>query len=113
MTEFLRQHAGSVMGVIHGFDRLRFRGTWRRVSSVPGLGSFMSYLGVLLKEAGDWMNGCTERVKKASLAVAEQQDRPVVYVTDPSARKEDLARQIAERDGIRQGLVCVLTAVEP
>ena len=31
----------------------------------------------------------------------------------PSASKEDIAREIAERDGIKAGLVCVLTAVEP
>jgi len=59
------------------------------------------------------MNQQTEQVKKASLAVADGQGRPVQYVNDPSARKEDIARQIAERDGIKQGLVCVLTAVEP
>ena len=28
-------------------------------------------------------------------------------------RKEDVAREIAERDGVTEGLVCVLTAVEP
>jgi len=55
----------------------------------------------------------TEAVKKASLAVADRGERPVVYVNDPSIRKEDLARSIAKRDGIEKGLVCVLTAVEP
>ena len=54
-----------------------------------------------------------EQVKKASLKVADGQGRPVQYVNDPSARKEQMARQIAERDGIQEGLVCVLTAVEP
>jgi hypothetical protein len=59
------------------------------------------------------MEGCTEQVKKASLKVADGLERPVVYVNDPSARKEDMAREIAERDRIKEGLVCVLTAVEP
>ena len=113
MIEFVRQHAPLVMGVIHGFDRLRFRGTWRRGASVGGLGSFLSYLGVLLKNAGDWMENCTQQVKQASLAQAQRQGRPVQYVNDPSARKEDLTREIARREGIGQSLVCVLTAVEP
>jgi hypothetical protein len=113
MLTFLRQHAASVIGVINGFDRLRFRGTWRRISSVSGLGSFLHYMRVLLKDAGQWMNARTEEVKKASLVVADSQGRPVVYVNDPSARKEDLAREIAQRDRIKEGLVCVLTAVEP
>jgi hypothetical protein len=113
MIEFVRRHAASVTGVINGFDRLRFRGTWRLGASVAGLGCFLRYMGVLLKDAGKWMNACTEEVKKASLAVADGQDRPVQYVNDPSASKEDIAREIAERDGIKEGLVCVLTAVEP
>jgi hypothetical protein len=112
MKEFLRRHAASVTGVLSGFDRLRFRGTWCLGSSVRGLGRFMGYMGVLLKDASLWMEGCTEQVKKASLAAADAQGRPVEYVNDPSARKEDIAWEIAERDGVRQGLVCVLTAVE-
>jgi hypothetical protein len=113
MVEFIRRHAASVTGVISGFDRLRFRGTWRRISSADGLGSFLHFMGVLLKDAGKWMNERTEEVKKASLAMAERQDRPVKYLSDPSARKEDIAREIAQRDQIKEGLVCVLTAVEP
>ena len=113
MVEFVRQHAASVIGVINGFDRLRFRGTWRLGANVAGLGKLLRYLGVLLKNAGKWMEDCTERVKKASLKVADDLGRPVVYVNDPSQRKEDLARDIAQRDGVAEGLVCVLTAVEP
>lgn len=37
--------------------------------------------------------------------------RPIRTRAVPS--KEDLARQIAERDGVTEGLVCVLSAVEP
>jgi hypothetical protein len=113
MKEFVRRHAACVTGVISGFDRLRFRGTWRLGASVRGLDRFLRYMGVLFKDAGQWMNEHTEQVKKASLRAADEQGRPVEYVNDPSARKEDIAREIAERDGIKEGLVCVLTAVEP
>lgn len=37
-------------GVLHGFDRLRFRGTWQIAASVPGLNTFMRHMGVLLKD---------------------------------------------------------------
>ncbi len=81
--------------------------TWRELSS------FLNYAGVLLKDAGTWMLEQTERVKKASLKMADDAGRPVQYVNDPSARKEEIGRKIGQKDGIRQGLVCVLTAVEP
>jgi hypothetical protein len=44
--------------------------------------------------------------------MAEKTGRPWEYLTRP-IRKEDHARAIAERDGIRDGLVCVLATIEP
>ena len=113
MVEFVRQHASSVIGVLHGFDRLRFKGTLMRLASVRGLGSFMASAGVLLKDAGAWMLQRSEELKKASLSAADELGRPVIYVNDPSVRKEEVAERIARRDGVASGLVCVLTAVEP
>lgn len=45
-----------------------------------------------------------ERVKKHALSMAAAARRPYQYLSGPT-RKEDLARQIAERDGITEGLV--------
>ena len=113
MRKFLEQHASSITGAINGFDRLRFRGTLLRLANVQGLRTFMSYFGILLKDAGAWMEARTEELKEASIAVATSAGRPVEYMADPSVRKEDIAAEIAERDGITNGLVCVLKAVEP
>jgi hypothetical protein len=115
MKEFVQRHGSSVIGMLSGFDRLLFRGTLRRLANVGGLSSYLSYMGVLLKDFGDWSMALTEHVKEASMGVAAGQAaaREVRYLPDPSVRKEDVARSIAERDGIDKGLVCVLTAVEP
>lgn len=113
MNTFVQRHASSVIGILSGFDRVLFRGTLRRLANVGGLSSYLSYMGVLLKDFGDWSMALTERVKEASTGVAEQAGREVRYLSDPSVRKEDVARSIAQRDGIDQGLVCVLSAVEP
>ena len=53
-----------------------------------------------------------ERVKKQALARASAAGRPHQYLTAPT-RKEELARQIAARDGITEGLVCVFSVLEP
>ncbi len=55
----------------------------------------------------------TERLIAASLAAAEESARPIQYLPSAQTRKEDLARDIAQRDGIQEGLICVLTCVEP
>src|SRR6266487_5935642 len=43
---------------------------------------------------------------------AEQKGRPYVYLHE-KVRKEDLAKQLAERDHIEQGLLCILSLLEP
>lgn len=44
--------------------------------------------------------------------MASEAGRPHQYLSEPT-RKEDLARKMAERDGIGEGLVCVFSVLEP
>jgi hypothetical protein len=113
MDSFVQRHASSVIGKLSGFDRLLFRGTLRRLASAKGLFSYLWMLKVLLKDFGDWSANLTKQVRDSAEQVARQAGRPILYVSDSSLRKEELARQIARRDGIDRGLVCMLTAVEP
>jgi hypothetical protein len=113
MQSFLTRHASEVKGVLSGFDRVRFRGTLRWLASVQGLGTFLHHQRVLLKEFKTYAQGLTEQIKHSAQQLAEQQHRPLHHLPSSSLRKEDFARHIAERDSITDGLVCVLTAVEP
>jgi len=110
---FLQRHAESVTGILSGWDRLRFRGTLRVLASVSGLSRFLSCTGHLLKDFKDYARGLSQHVRGDSLAVAEAAARPVEHLIGPSISKEDTARAIADRDGIAEGLIAVLTAVEP
>src|SRR5262249_25080888 len=51
-------------------------------------------------------------LKDHAQRLAERARRPFQYFGE-RVRKEELARQIAERDGIQQGLVCVFSTLEP
>ena len=113
MNSFVQRHAASVIGVLSGFDRILFRGTLMRLCNGGGLFDLMRKTGYLLKEFGDFCESVTAQVKAASEQVAEAAGRPMMYLSNPSIRKEELAREIARRDGIQSGLVCVFSAVEP
>lgn len=113
MQSFLTRHASEVKGTLSGFDRVRFRGTLRWLANLRGMGTWLHRANVLLKDFKDYAMGLTERIKQATAELADRAGRPVVYLPSSSLRKEDLAREIAERDGVAEGLVCVLTAVEP
>lgn len=113
MNCFVQRHAACVTGILSGWDRLRFRGTLRMLANVTGLEHFLSYTGRLFKDFGKYVFEQSRQVRAASLAVAQAAGRPVEHLMGPSLNKEDRARAIAQRDGIKEGLIAVLTAVEP
>jgi hypothetical protein len=113
MVEFIQQHAGSVMGVLNGFDRVRIRGTLRWLCYPDGLAKHLAVFGVLLKDFKGYVHRITTGLREATeLMLQTVGRRPVQYVASSATDKEALARQIAAEDGIREGLIAVLSSVE-
>ncbi len=113
MHEFIAKHQDKITGTLSGFDRLVFRGTLRSITHEEGMKGYLWANQVLLKDFGSHVERVSRRLKEASLAEAEAGGRPVKYLTSSQVSKEELARGIAAKEGIREGLVCVLTCVEP
>jgi len=113
MERFLDRHADRISGVLSGFDRIVFRGTLRSLSYVEGLDAFLSTHHVLYKQFGGFAEGLSAQLKDQAEAIARQHGRPLHYIESAQVSKDKYARRIMERDGIREGLVCVLTCVEP
>lgn len=113
MEAFVRAHEKDVIGLLNGFDRLVLRGTLRRLALTGGMASYLRAAGVLLKDFGAFAEEQTKRLRKVSLDAAERLERPIIYLSKPRVSKEETARGVAARDGITEGLICVLKAVEP
>lgn len=110
---FLSRFGQKITGVLSGFDRLLFRGSLRLLFQPNSMESYLATCGVLIKDFGAFSHRITQRVKGLAYATAEQQGRPVHYLNRPEISKEEMARQIAVRDGIKSGLIALFTAVEP
>ena len=113
MNEFVQRHAEVVMGVLSGWDRMLFRGTHRVLATARGMMNYLWKVQVKLKEFADWSAELTGQIRQAREQVMRDASRPLVYVNDASASKEELARSIAGRDGIESGPVCLISCVEP
>ena len=113
MEQFLSKHASAVIGALSGFDRLVFRGTLRQLSYSKGMMSYLWAVQVLLKDFAGHAQALTQRLRDASATLAGRTSRPVRYLPSSATSKEQIAREIARTDGITQGLICVLTVVEP
>ena len=113
MNKFISSFAPGIAGVLSGFDRLVFRGTLRRIRYLQGMLGYLWEQQVLLKDFGEHVRQTSERIKNACLEVAQQQDRPIQYLYSSQISKEEVARKIAAQDQVGEGLVCVLSCVEP
>jgi hypothetical protein len=113
MKSFVQRYRAEIKGVLSGFDRLRFRGTIRWLSSLRGMATFMKTVGLLLKDFKGWAHDRTEQIREATERLAEAANRPVIYLASSQVSKEETALKIADHDGITEGLVAVLSCVEP
>jgi len=113
MDTFIQKYQPHVKGVLSGFDRLVFRGNLMGLCTVDGMMRYLSHVSVLLKHFSEHAKRATLWLRQGSIAEALRLGRPVQYLRSSQASKEGFARDIAQRDGIRDGLIAVLTCVEP
>lgn len=90
MDSFTVRHRDKIVGTLSCFDRR----------------------GILFKDLKSFMTRQADRLKAHAEGLAKDAGRPFRYLPGP-ARKEALARAIAESDGIEEGLVCVFSTLEP
>lgn len=82
------------------------------------MAAFLDSQGVMLKDWKPYMTKMTRQLAAHVQQLAADAGRPYEYLADNHTKatghsKEELARQIAERDGVTSGLICAFATVEP
>jgi hypothetical protein len=112
MKSFIERFGKGIQGVVHGFDRIRFRGTRRLLANVCGMLRYLWQRQVLLKDFKSFAGELTAQIRQAAEEVATRQGRPIVYLHNSAMDKDAWARRVAQEENVRQGLVGVLKGVE-
>jgi hypothetical protein len=113
MNEFNSKHQKHILGTLSGFDRIRFRGTFRVLAVAKLLMMWLTQQKVLIKEFGDFAEALTQRLKRSVEQVAKRRVRDIEFLRSSKWSKEDLVAELIRREGLTEGVVCVLSAVEP
>lgn len=113
LPAFWQRFGAMLTGVLSGFDRLRLRGTRRLLSHVTGLKHFLWQSRVMLQHFDSYVQDTTATLCNAVKKATHDAGRPLVYVPSGEENKGNLVHEIVERDGMRQGLIAVLSCVEP
>ena len=112
MNSFLQRHKDRILGVLSAFDRIRFRGSLRRLSYVGGVLQWLAAAGVLLKDFLPLTEQLTKRLHQEAEQFAAESGRPVQYL-ESKVDKEALVRQIGQRqESADNGVVAVLKTLE-
>lgn len=112
MQQFIERHQDRIKGHLYGFDRVIFVGHPKALSYSDGIESFLAAHGVRYAAFKEFFLSTTERLITHIEDYTASRGRPYEWLASPSASKESRAREIAERDGINEGLVCCLGALE-
>jgi len=110
MQTFLQKHADKINGVLTCADRVIFKG-YLPFQHPNALSIFLSGKKLLYKQFIDFVKKQSEALKVHAQNMALKYKRPFEYLNG-YCRKEDKARAIAEKDGIKKGLVCVFSTLE-
>lgn len=111
MNDFISKFQDELTGSLSGFDRLVFRGNlWR--NRLSGMKGYLYAHGLGGKDFGDHAEAVSKRVKEAALQPMLAAGRPVHYLNSGKIDKQQMALKIAASEGVSEGPICALTAVE-
>ena len=112
MNSFLQRFGQSIVGVLHGFDRLRFRGSKRQLCCISGMMSWLGAMRILLKDYRSFTRDTTVTLCRSIEEPAEQAGL-YRYLNSSKDDKERTALEIAKKHGRTEGLIAVLGCLEP
>src|SRR5262249_53527594 len=118
MTTFESVHESRVAGKLVAIDRLIIKGHLNGWMPKGAFARFLLVQSVLLVAFKGYVTRVSGKLRAHAMALAAKAGRSYQYLEQAytagrGRSKEDLAREIAERDGIREGLIAVFAAVEP
>ena len=113
LSTFIEQQGQKVIGVLQGFDRVRVQASLRTLYHQSVMEYYLLSQKLLFKDFKGLVTRTTDQVKEAARALAERCKRRVVYLQSNCYHKEDLAREIMRQERVREGLITIISAVEP
>src|SRR5574341_1387231 len=98
-------HRDQLQGVLTCVDRLIVHGHLSRLWFPNHMAYFLNRLGVqITRDFGRFVKQASSKVIARGEALAKRAGRPFIYQDRVVHGKDELARQIAARDGVREGL---------
>jgi hypothetical protein len=112
MKNFLQRFHHLVLGVLCGWDRIRFQGSRRWLAGENGFKHYLDLAHILWIDFREHALETTERLRQDVEQREVQQGRKVHYLPSSATDKDATVRQFIAENNITQGLVGVWSCVE-
>jgi hypothetical protein len=112
MKSFLARFGSLFHFVLSGFDRLRLRGEPRPLNNARGVDSYLYRQKIRYVDFTDHVKSLSSTLCKQTEALAQAQGVPLRHLNSPQIDKETVAVELAQRHGLSQGRVALLSCVE-
>jgi hypothetical protein len=117
MGAFEDVHQQRITGSLAMFDRMIFKGHLTSLYHPGAIRAMLWAQGYPMKEFSRYAQTVTAKITANAKRLAAEAGRPYLYLENmktrrPTQTKEDIARAIAQRDGVTEGVICVLSVVE-
>ena len=113
MKRFLQTYDESIEGVVHGFDRLILKGHIMHFYPSNNFYYFLAQENVQLKDFKTYVTRVTEDIKAHIKEITSQTGCYFEYLRTTKISKEKIAERILSENPDKEGLLCVLSCVEP
>ena len=113
MQKFIDKYSDHIHGVVHGFDRIILKGYIGEFYYGNNFYYFLKKEEIKLKDFKGYAQKVTEQIKSHVSKIVSETQAYTEYLNSPKISKEDIAKRVAKERGITEGLICVLSAVEP
>lgn len=110
--KIIENYQDKIKGVLHGFDRIIFKGHIRQFFSPSGRKHFMSMENILLKDYREYSMKITGNIIENAKKIASDTGRPYIYLNTPKLSKEEQAQQVMKESPVDDGLICILSTIE-
>lgn len=113
MEYFINKFKDRILGVQQGFDHILIKGYIRDFQIDRRFNYFLSKEGYLLKEFKDYVLKKRTELKEHIDKIAEETGCYREFIKSPKREQLDIAKEILAKNPEKQGLICILSSVEP
>ena len=113
MDTLLNKFGEKIKGIIEGFDRIVFKGHLKPLCHAAGMQIFLKRNGVLNINYHDWINEKSAIICKDAEAYSlKESGAKIQYFPSINIRKETVAHEQQQKNGIKSGLIGAWSCVE-